>query len=143
MDAQKLLVSGTPLKPRSVFAMNKNDACRKRKHRITLRLDDKEYSELCAWSCAAKKSMNDYIRELLNGSTPVAFPPADYQSILHELRRIGVNMNQLAGKANAYGFADEREYRGEVQRLWNVIAELATQMSRGGVKFGSNKDMGC
>mgnify|MGYP003411972440 CR=1 FL=1 len=123
--------------------MNKYDASRKRKHRVPVRLDDDEYKKLCEWSTAANRTMNDYIRELLSDSQPIAFPPIEYQEVLRELRKIGINLNQLASKAHTLGFVDEREYRTDSDRLWRVVAELSLQMSRGGVKFGNNKDMGC
>ncbi len=123
--------------------MNQNDANRRRKHRITIRLDDGEYDNLCGWSTAAGLSMNAYLRELIDGFRPMAFPPAEYREILEELRRIGVNLNQIAAHANAHGFMDERVYRREADRLWRVIGELSEQMVRGGARFGSHQDMGC
>lgn len=98
---------------------------------------------LCEWSSAAHRTMSDYLRELIRHSQPVAFPPIEYDEVLRELRKIGINMNQLAGKAHSLGFIDEREYRADSERLWRVVAKLSSQMSRGGVKFGSNQDMGC
>ena len=106
-------------------------------------MDDEEYRKLKDWSAASKRTMSDYIRELLKDNQPVAFPPLEYQEILHELRKIGINMNQLSSKAHTLGFADEREFRRDTDRLWRVIAELAGQMTKGGIRFGSHKDMGC
>ena len=108
-----------------------------------MRLDDDEYRKLCEWSSAANRTMSDYIRELLTDNQPIEFPPIEYQEVLRELRKIGINLNQLASKAHTLGFVDEREYKSESDRLWRVVAELSSQMSRGGVKFGNNKDMGC
>ena len=51
-------------------------------------------------------------------------------------------MNHIALRSNTHGFADERELRAEVDRLWRVVAEFSRAMSRGGIKFGSEKDMG-
>lgn len=110
---------------------------------MPLRLDDDEYSKLKEWSVASNRTMSNYLRDLLNDCQPVAFPPIEYQEVLRELRKVGVNLNQIASKAHTLGFVDEREYRAESERLWRVIAELARAMSRGGIKFGSNKDMGC
>ena len=108
-----------------------------------MRLDDDEYRKLCEWSSASNRTMSDYIRELLNDNQPIEFPPIEYQEVLRELRKIGINLNQLASKAHTLGFVDEREYKAESDRLWRVVAELSSQMSRGGVRFGNNKDMGC
>ena len=51
-------------------------------------------------------------------------------------------MNHIALRSNTHGFADEREFRAEVDRLWRVVAEFSRAMSRGGIKLGSEKDMG-
>jgi hypothetical protein len=123
--------------------MNKIDANRKRKHFVPLRLDDREYNKLKEWSAATNRTMSDYLRELLEDNQPIEFPPIEYQEVLRELRKIGINLNQLASKAHTLGFVDERDYKAESDRLWRVVAELSSQMSRGGVKFGNNKDMGC
>ena len=121
--------------------MNKFDATRKRQHRITIRLDEKEYNNLCVWSTAANMTMNEYIRQLINGFQPVEFPPAEYKQVIDELQHIGINMNQLATKAHSLGFIDEPEYRRNANRVWQIVAELAAQLARGGIKIGGNKNM--
>ena len=122
--------------------MNKFDANRSRKHRITIRLNDDEYQRLCEWSSASKRTKNAYLRELINGFTPVAFPPAEYSQVIWELQKIGVNMNQIASKAHSLGFVDDREYQDNADRIWRCVASLSEQLVRGGVKFGYNEDMG-
>ena len=88
------------------------------------------------------QTMSNYLRELIHHTQPAEFPPLEYNEVLRELRRIGINMNHIALRSNTYGFADEREFRAEVDRLWRVVAEFSRSMSRGGIKFGSDKDMG-
>ena len=122
--------------------MNKFDANRSRKHRITIRLNDDEYQRLCEWSSASKRTMNAYLRELINGFNPVAFPPAEYSQVIWELQKIGVNMNQIASKAHSLGFVDDREYQANADKIWRCVASLSEQLVRGGVKFGYNEDMG-
>jgi len=122
--------------------MNKFDSTRKRKHRITIRLNDDEYRDLCEWSTACRMSMNDYLRELIQGFQPVAFPPLEYKEVIDELRRIGVNMNQIASKAHSLGFIDVPEYEQNEKRVRKAIADFAEVLTRGGVEFGSNKNMG-
>ena len=82
--------------------MNKNDANRKRKHFVSLRLDDREYNKLKEWSAATNRTMSDYLRELLEDNQPIEFPPIEYQEVLRELRKIGINLNQLASKAHDF-----------------------------------------
>lgn len=122
--------------------MNKFDAIRKRKHRITIRLNDDEYERLCEWSTSCRMSMNDYIRGLIKGFQPIAFPPIEYREVLSELRQIGINVNQIASKAHSLGFIDAPEYEKNAERLSKTIVELSTPLRKGWVKFGSNKNMG-
>lgn len=142
MDAQTPFLLGRALKPRKDLCMNKIDSSRKRKHRVTIRLDDEEYAKLCEWSTACRMTMNDYTRMLIRGFQPVEFPPLEYREILKELRKIGVNMNQVASKAHSLGFIDAPEYEKNVKLLWKVVADFSEPLTEGGVKFGSNKNMG-
>ena len=116
---------------------------RKRNNPVQIYLDDAELKRLDEWSAAAKMSRSNYIRQLIAGFQPVEFPPAEYKQVIDELKHIGINMNQLATKAHSLGFIDEPEYRRNANRVWRIVAELAAQLARGGVKIGSNKNMVC
>ena len=116
---------------------------RKRNNPIQIYLDDDELKRLDEWSTACKKTRSNYIRDLIDGYQPAEFPPADYIEVLSELKRIGINMNQIAGKAHSLNFVDEPEYRRNVNRLWRIVAAFAEQLARGGIDFGGNKDLGC
>ena len=116
---------------------------RKRNNPVQIYLDDAELKRLDEWSAAAKMSRSNYIRQLIAGFQPVAFPPAEYRQVIDELQHIGINMNQLATKAHTLGFIDEPEYRRNANRVWRIVAELAAQRARGGIKIGSNKNMVC
>ena len=94
------------------------------------------------WAKASKRSMSQYLRELIQGFQPVAFPPAEYSQVIWELQKIGVNMNQIASKAHSLGFVDDREYQANADKIWRCVASLSEQLARGGVKFGYNEDMG-
>ena len=116
---------------------------RNRKNQVILRLNDAELKRLDEWSAAANMSRSNYIRQLIAGFQPVEFPPVEYRQVIDELQHIGINMNQLAAKAHSLGFIDEPEYRQNANRVWRVVAELAAQLARGGIKIGGNKNMGC
>ena len=139
---QTALVRGTPLKPRRKN-MSREKPNRNRTNLIKVYLSDDEYRNFRENVKACRRTNSSYVRELIVETTPIEFPPIEYQEILCELRKIGINLNQLASKAHTLGFVDEREYRAESERLWCVVAELAKPMARGGVKFGNHKDMGC
>ena len=114
---------------------------RNRKNQVILRLNDAELKRLEEWSAAANMSRSNYIRQLIAGFQPVAFPPVEYRQIIDELQHIGINMNQLATKAHSLGFIDEPEYRRNATRVWRGVAELSAQLARGGIKIGGNKNM--
>ena len=116
---------------------------RKRNNPVQIYLDDDELNRLDEYSSACKKSRSNYIRDLIDGYQPAEFPPADYIEVLSELKRIGINMNQIAGKAHSLNFVDEPEYRRNVNRLWRIVATFAEQLARGGIDFGGNKDLEC
>ena len=114
---------------------------RNRKNQVILRLNDAELKRLDEWSAAANMSRSNYIRQLIAGFQPVAFPPVEYRQSIDELQHIGINMNQLATKAHSLGFIDEPEYRRNATRVWRVVAELSAQLARGGIKIGGNKNL--
>ena len=116
---------------------------RKRNNPVQIYLDDAELKRLDEWSAAANMSRSNYIRQLIAGFQPVEFPPAEYKQVIDELQHIGINMNQLATKAHSLGFIDEPEYRRNANRVWQIVAELAAQLARGGIKIGGNKNMVC
>ena len=116
---------------------------RKRNNPVQIYLDDAELKRLDEWSAAANMSRSNYIRQLIAGFQPVEFPPVEYKKVIDELQHIGINMNQLATKAHSLGFIDEPEYRRNANRVWQIVAELAAQLARGGIKIGGNKNMVC
>ena len=123
--------------------MSREHPNRNRTNLIKVYLSDDEYRRFKENVKACRRTNSSYVRELIVDTTPIEFPPIEYQEVLRELRKIGINLNQLASKAHTLSFVDEREYRAESERLWRVVAELTKSMARGGVKFGNHKDMGC
>ena len=115
---------------------------RKRQHRYAFYLDDEENEMLLSQTKEYNVSVSKLIRLLILYQC-IKFPPKEIRSVVPELRRIGNNLNQIASKAHTLGFVDEREYKEDSNRLWRVVAEFSSQMSRGGVKFGNYEDMGC
>lgn len=111
---------------------------RKRNNVVLLYLSDDELQSLDEWCDAARLNRNQYLRMLIDGFQPIAFSPIEYTDIMEELRKLGVNMNQLAVKANSLGFIDEPEYRKNAQAVWSLCAEMAKRLGKKSVKFGSH-----
>ena len=73
-------------------------------------------------------SRESYIRALIMNRQPKEQPPADYLSVLKELRGIGRNMNQIALKANAIGFINASAYWDECKELEKAIGKLMEEV---------------
>jgi hypothetical protein len=51
-------------------------------------------------------SREAYLRQIIRGLTPHDQPPHDYFAMMNEVRRVGVNLNQLAARAHASDYFD-------------------------------------
>lgn len=122
--------------------MKKQTAQKLRNKRFEVRLTEEELSYLCRQADMCGKSNSRYVRDLIRGKTPVAFPPLPYAELLSEIRKLGVNMNQLALKAHSLGFIDEPEYRRNAKAVWRLCAKMSAWFGTGGDKPGNNKNMG-
>ena len=96
----------------------------KRKHQVLFRLNDTEYEKLNRNVTRSGLSRESYIRMLIDGITPKEMPPLDFFEILKNLRQINNNLNQIAMKANTYGFIDTRAYRENYSKLQEQIGEI-------------------
>lgn len=72
-----------------------------KKTKLTVRLDEKEYSHLKKESQKVNMKMEPYIRKLIMGIEVRPRPPDDFYKLLREINAIGVNINQIAHIANA------------------------------------------
>ena len=115
---------------------------RKRNNVVLLYLTDDELRSLDEWCEAARMNRNKYLRTLISGFRPIAAPPIEYNDVLEELRKLGVNMNQLAVKANSLGFIDEPEYRKNAKAVWSLCADMAKRLGKKSEKFGGHKNLG-
>lgn len=111
-----------------------------RKHLIKAYLDDSEYEKFIRIAKCSKRSNSQLVRDMLEKAIFVEYPPAKYDDILHELRRIGINLNQLAEKAHAFGFIDSNEYRKNTNRLWKVVADFASIYVSCGAQIEEEKE---
>ena len=94
-------------------------------HLIKAYLNDIEYERFRRIATATNSTNSDLVRRLLQTSVFVEFPPVEYREIIDQLEHIGINLNQLAYKANALGFIDEPEYRKNANEVWRMVARLA------------------
>lgn len=98
---------------------------RKRSHQITFRLNDEEYNAFRSRLESSTMRQEEYLRFLSLGqviNVLEGFPEA-----VQELKKIGVNVNQLAravngGRTNAA--AETAELVKEVRELWRLLRQL-------------------
>ncbi len=96
----------------------------KRKHQILFRLNDAEYEGLKRNVTRSGLNREEFIRSALKNVTFKELPPIEFSEILKNLRQINNNLNQIAMKANSYGFVDERAYRENYSKLQEQIGEI-------------------
>ena len=111
---------------------------RKRTHLVKVYLNDAEYEKLCKDSAAFGRDKSKYLRLLIDWIEPVAPPSVEVKEFTRELRRLGVNMNQIAARANSYGYVDEFEYKKNADEVMKVLGAIQQEYARKGVKLIGN-----
>ena len=73
---------------------------------------------------AKKAGLNEsaYIRNLIMGYKPKEQPTENMYEIIKQLKLVGINLNQIARKANALDIVDAPFYR-KVYAKWSELAE--------------------
>lgn len=73
---------------------------------------------------AKKAGLNEsaYIRNLIMGYKPKEQPTENMYEIIKQLKLVGINLNQIARKANALGIVDAPFYKN-VYEKWNKLAQ--------------------
>ena len=97
---------------------------RKRNIRAQVWLNEAENQRLHNNAQKTGLSQENYLRSLINGYVPKELPPIDYYNMIHELRAIGGNINQLAAKANTTGFVDGAAFEHEAAHLRKAILKI-------------------
>lgn len=100
-----------------------NDA-RKRKHRISLDLTDKEYELLKDKSKKSNLSVSTYLRKLISDHKFVSYDFKHLFNCMNELHRIGNNINQIAKRLNATSYMymeDVDEVKAKQEELYKLI----------------------
>lgn len=88
---------------------------RKRGLRIDVMLNEIEYKKLMDDVEREKTSYSDYVRKLIMKAELKEKPDYEFYNVMKELSKIGINLNQLARKANTLNFIDKDEYKKQAE----------------------------
>ena len=95
---------------------------RKRDILKTFYVDDEENKRLKQNAKKAGLNESAYIRNLIMGYKPKEQPTENMYEIIKQLKLVGINLNQIARKANALDIVDAPFYK-KVYTKWNELAE--------------------
>ena len=89
-------------------------------HRCELRLTESEYENLTEKARAAGLSVSGFIRKAISHCEIKSAPPADLPVFIREIRRVGINIDQILMIANAKGLLDVPQLRKTLSDLRDV-----------------------
>ena len=95
---------------------------RTRSHQVSFRLNDKEYALLQRKLAASGMSLTEFFIETISKGKEIVI--SDFVPLLSELKRQGVNLNQLARRANQFSPMTEREIITALQECQNTYRKL-------------------
>ena len=97
---------------------------RKRNRRVEIYFSDSEYEELMKKVSASKLSREKFCRLVLSGVQIKEAPPVEFYSLITEVRKVGVHLNQILRKANAIGLLDVPLIRNALDEVHKTQAML-------------------
>ena len=95
---------------------------RKRDILKTFYVDDEENKRLKQNAKKAGLNESAYIRNLIMGYKPKEQPTENMYEIIKQLKLVGINLNQIARKANALDIVDAPFYK-KVYEKWNKLSQ--------------------
>ena len=95
---------------------------RTRSHQVSFRLNDKEYAMLQRKHAASGKSLTEFFIETISKGKVIVIN--DFVPLLSELKRQGVNLNQLVRRVNQFSPVSEQEILVTLQQCQNTYRRL-------------------
>lgn len=102
---------------------------RVRSHQVSFRLSDKEYALLQKKLTASGLSLTEFFIETIRGKEIIII--SDFLPLLGELKRQGVNLNQLVRRVNQFSPVAEKEILTtlqECQTTYRKLIDLSEQL---------------
>ena len=100
----------------------------RREIKIDLRLSESEAALLNRDVKKSGLSREAYLRALIRKMPLKERPAIEFNEVLHSLRKIGGNLNQIAAAANSKGFVDTASYWENVRWLQESVGSLIRGM---------------
>lgn len=97
---------------------------RTRNIQFKFRLNQKEAEEFERKVSKTGMKKETFIRHLISGYEPREKPDKEFFDAMRMMTSIGNRINQIAAKANALDFIDERAYKKDAQELLNLRLEI-------------------
>ena len=104
---------------------------RTRSNQVSFRLSDKEYALLQEKLAASGLSLTEFFIETIRGKEIIII--SDFLPLLGELKRQGVNLNQIARRMNQFSAVSEQEILATLQQCQNTYRQLYELSERLGV----------
>lgn len=92
------------------------------KHFELTEYENKVLQSLTSKSASGKEV--DVVRDLILGCSLMEAPGEEFYDAINEIRKIGVNMNQIAHMANATGMIDAEAYKRNARELEEKMLEV-------------------
>lgn len=89
-----------------------------------VRMTDDEMTMLDIKVKRTGMSRERYVRTLCNNKRPVEIPPADYYTLIEEVRSLGDSMSRIAHLAATTGVLDAPTYRTHADHVLSVADTL-------------------
>ena len=94
---------------------------RERNLEFHIRLNDIEYDKLEEMSLKSNMTKSEVIRKLILEKEIKEKPGLEFYEVMKELSKIGVNLNQIAYKANKNNVIDKKYYK-ELASEWQQFS---------------------
>ena len=91
-------------------------------HQVSFRLNDKEYALLQRKLATSGKSLTEFFIETISKGKVIII--SDFIPLLSELKRQGINLNQLTRRINQLSPTTEREIMNTLQQCQNTYRKL-------------------
>lgn len=97
--------------------------------KLTLRVSADDMALLKSRTKATRLSQSAYLRMLIRGRVPKAYPPQPFYEVLPALQTIAGELTAIAETAQARGEISAPEYRTTTNRLFAKILALERELT--------------